>query len=291
MDSREEAILKTLLYSDFFDYPLTREEVYNFLIGEKISKDQLSKILNHKNSYFEEHANYFFLKGRGKIVDKRLDKEKFSLEKLEIAKNIIRKISIIPTIKLIGISGTLAMKNCLEDDDIDIFIIAENNFAWTTRLLAALLLIMLGVYRNKNSTMNKNKICLNLILDEEKMHFKSQDLFTAHEIVQLMPIFERDNTYSKFMQTNKWIDIIFPNFKIYQQALFKKQLTIFDQIFILICKVILLEKFLKGLQLFYMKNSITKERLEKDFIGLHPFDYKSYILRKYNAKIGKFSFR
>jgi hypothetical protein len=288
MDSRDEAILKTLLYSDFFDYPLTEEEVYNFLIGEKISKAQFHKILNRKNLYFEKSANYFFLKGRGEIVDKRSNKKKFSLEKLEIGQNIIQKLSIIPTIKLIGISGTLAMKNCLQEDDIDIFIIAEKNFAWTTRFMSALLLIILGVYRNKKSTINKNKICLNLVLDEKKMHFESQDLFTAHEIVQLMPVFERDNAYLKFIQANKWIDTIFPNFRLYQKVLFKKQLTIFDQLFIFICRIIFLEKLLKVLQLFYMQKSITKERLEKDYIGLHPFDYKQYILQKYYTKIGKF---
>jgi len=47
MDSREEAILKTLLYSSLFDYPLKKEEIYNFLIAKKISKNELLKSLNN----------------------------------------------------------------------------------------------------------------------------------------------------------------------------------------------------------------------------------------------------
>jgi len=49
-----------------------------------------------------------------------------------------------------------------------------------------------------------------------------------------------------------------------------------------------LEKILKSLQLFYMRRSITREKLENGFIGLHPFDYKSYVLKKYRAEISKF---
>ena len=67
------------------------------------------------------------------------------------------------------------------------------------------MLIILGVYRNKNSKRFKDKICLNLILDEDRMSFENQDLFTAHEIVQLLPVFEKDKTYQKFISANKWV--------------------------------------------------------------------------------------
>jgi D-beta-D-heptose 7-phosphate kinase/D-beta-D-heptose 1-phosphate adenosyltransferase len=287
MDSREESIFKTLLYSDLFDYPLTESEIHKFLIAQKIEKNELSKILKNGKLPIQEDDNFFFIKGRGKIVNARLSKEKFSLEKLEKAKKITRFLGLIPTIKLIGVSGTLAMKNCSVDDDIDLFIIAKNGLAWTTRFIAVLILIMLGVYRNKNSTMNKNKICLNLVLDENKMQFKNQDLFIGHEIVQLLPIFERDRAYQKFIKANIWIDKIFPNFKINDKTFIKKRTNLLDQLSIFICKIIYLEKLLRSLQLFYMKKSITKERLERGFIGLHPFDYRSYILEKYNAKIRK----
>ena len=92
------------------------------------------------------------------------------------------------------------MHNSDTDDDIDIFVISNKGFAWTTRLLTAVLLIMLGAYRNKNSKNVKDKICLNFILGEDEMHFKNQDLFTAHEIVQLLPIFTRDKTYQRFIR-------------------------------------------------------------------------------------------
>jgi hypothetical protein len=288
MDSREEAILKTLLYSNLFDYPLQEEEIYNFLIAKKMDRKEFSTILKSGKIPIDFSEGSFFLKGDRKLVRKRQAREIISLEKLKKAGKIIRKLSLIPTIKLIGISGTLAMKNCEKNNDIDIFVIAESGLTWTTRFLTAGLLSILGVYRNKSSKQYQDKICLNLVLSEDRMLFDKEDLFTAHEIIQLLPVFERGGIYKKFLSTNGWVKKFLPNFQIKHKPVFKKQQNHFDRLFISICKILFLEKILKTLQLFYMRKAITKERLENGFIGLHPFDYKSHVLKKYNAEISKF---
>lgn len=291
MDSREEAILKTLLYSNLFDYPLQQEELYNFLIGKKISKSELEKTLSNTKLPISLSDGHYFLKGKQKIVGERMVRAKISLIKLAKAKKIIARLSLIPTVKLIGISGTLAMNNCVKGDDIDIFIIAEKGLTWTTRFLTATLLILLGVYRNKNSKQYRDKICLNLVLDESEMFFKEEDLFTAHEILQLLPVFEKDNTYRKFLAANRWVKNFLPNFTIKHKPALQKQQGVFNKLTIAVLKIIFLEKILKKLQLLYMRKNITKEKLEDNFIGLHPFDYRSYILKKYSQKIAKFGLK
>jgi len=168
-----------MLYSNLFDYPLTAEEIYNFLIAEKIDRKEFFKYLKNAKNSIDFSGGFFFLKGHQKFVQERKTREVVSLNKLRKAERIISKLSLIPTIKLVGISGTLAMKNCKKSDDIDIFVIAQNGFAWTTRFLTAGFLVMLGVYRNKNSKKYQDKICLNLVLDEDRMLFDSQDLFTG----------------------------------------------------------------------------------------------------------------
>ena len=291
MDSRERAILKTLLYSNLFGYPLTEEELYNFLITEKIEKKKFSQILINGKFPFSSERGFYFLGGNKQLIKNRQARELISQIKLKKAKKIIKKLSLIPTIKLIGISGTLAMKNCEKDDDIDIFIIAAKKLAWTTRFLTALALIIMGVYRNKNSKRYQDKICLNLVLDEDRMFFENQDLFTAHEIVQFLPIFERDGTYQKFISANSWIKKFLPNWQIKYKAVFWEQQSYLDRLIASICRCVLLEKILRTLQLFYMKKDITKERLEDGFIGLHPFDYKKYILQKYDTELSKFGLK
>jgi hypothetical protein len=287
MDSREQAILKTLLYSSLFDYPLKREEIYNFLIGLKIDKKEFNKILKSSKLPIKSSKGYFFLSGKDDFLEKRQKREKVSLEKLRKAEKIIKTIGMVPTIKLIGISGTLAMKNSEKEDDIDLFIVAEKNLVWLTRFLIVPLLILKGVYRTRGSKNNADKICLNLLLGEEKMRFEDMNLFTAHEIAQLVPVLEKRGTYRKFLEENKWIKDFLPNTSINKKIKFKKQDSIYENVFMILAKILFLEKISRSLQLFYMKGHITKERLENSFIGLHPLDYKSKVLRDFQKGLRK----
>src|SRR3989344_7357967 len=127
----EEAIVRTLLYADLFDYPLTNEEIWKRLIKLQITNDKLSrlsgisqtagqiKLINSK--ILRNIDNYYFLKGKEKIVEIRKKRERWSAEKIEIAKKVVNFLRLIPTIKLIGVSGGLAIGNAGEDDDIDLF--------------------------------------------------------------------------------------------------------------------------------------------------------------------------
>ena len=180
------------------------------------------------------------------------------------------------------------MKNSEENDDIDVFIVAEKNLVWLTRLLVGLELVLLGSYRSKNSRQNQDKICLNFLLGEERLALDNHDLFTAHEVAQVMPIFQRDNTYEKFLIANGWLRKILPNVVLNKKAKFKRNKNYRDKLFVFVVKILFLEQIAKAIQLFYMKKHITKERLEDGLIGLHPFDYRVYVLRKFKRNLRKF---
>ena len=288
MDSREKAILKTLLYSNLFDYPLTKEEIYRYLIGLKTTEKDLYSVFKSPELPVQSKAGFFFLSGKTNLINKRKRREKISSGKLKKAEKIIRKIAVIPTIKLVGISGALAMKNSEKEDDIDIFIISEKNLVWLTRLFVVLQLILLGVYRTKNSRNNQDKICLNFLLGEERIGLDEKNLFTAHEVAQLIPVFDRGNTYQRFLAANNWIKEYLPNISLAKKVKFKKETSIFDKTFVSICKALYFEKIAKALQIIYMQRGITKEKLEDGLIGLHPFDYKIYALRRFKRYLRKF---
>lgn len=290
MDNRQQAILKTLLYADLFDYPLTKTEIFKFLISEEnIKKEELFTALGNKNLPVENAGDFFYLAGRRNLLIKRKRREKISAQKLELAKKIIGKISFISSIKLIGISGALSMRNSDEDDDIDLFVISDRNLVWTTRLLLVILLTIFGVYRNRNSRNHSNKICLNMIVDESHIVFKSpnRDLYTAHEIAQLLPIFNKGNIYERFIGENAWVKNYLPNFSNDPSNNFYKN-SIFDKLTVCIFRVLQLEKVAKFLQLSYMKKHKTKEITKDGFLKFHPYDYKTYILRDYKKALTKY---
>ena len=289
MDNREEAILKTLLYADIFDFPLTKEEIYKYLISEKtIHKTDIAKILKTKKLPIENAEDYFYLSGRKDLVEKRKRRKVASVKKLNTARAIIRKCSLLPTVEFIGISGALSMENSDEDDDIDIFVITKRGFVWTTRLLLVILLIMLGAYRNRKTKNYSDKICLNMILDKANIHMSEEDgdLYTAHEIAQLLPVFDRENTYERFIKNNAWVNKFIPNFSI-KKNYTKGKNNFWGVVLVVIMRILFLEKISGFLQLKYMEKHRTRETVKDGLLKFDPFDYKTHVLRIYGQKMKK----
>jgi hypothetical protein len=291
MDNRERSILKTLLYANIFNYPLKKEEVWKFLISEnKISKENLFKNLKNINKYIDYKNGYLFLKRKKELVKIREENEKQSKVKILKAKKISNIISLVPFVKFIGISGALSMNNSDIDDDIDLFIISEKNLAWTTRGTLVILLILLGVYRNRSTKNYKDKICLNMVIDEENLKFNKnlQNLYTAHEIVQIVPLFDRENTFNKFIKNNLWFKTFLPNILINRFKSSRKT-NLFEKFIIFLFNLIKIENIFRVFQQSYMRKHVTRETLKNGFIAFHPFDYKSFILKEFNKKIKEYN--
>ena len=294
MGSSKKSILKTLLYSDIFDYPLSREEIWKFLISKnKEDKQNFLKYLSLKNHPFDHKNNFYCIKGRIEIIKERQNKEKYSLEKIKFAKKIIKKISLIPSVYFIGISGALAMKNSDKDDDIDLFVITAKNSVWTTRLITVIMLKCLKVYRERNGKSVSNKICLNMLIDDSMLSFSKDrnDLYTAHEIAQIIPIFNRNKTYERFINSNIWIKDFLPNAFSQKSIIpFVSEMSLANKAINFLLRISAIEFFARNIQFRYMKRNITKEIVLNNFLAFHPFDYKTYVLNAYKKKIAKYAY-
>ncbi|MGB9911666.1 MAG: hypothetical protein ACPLKP_03690 [Microgenomates group bacterium] len=280
----KKAVLATLAYADIFDYPLKKEEIWLFLIGKKGKKEKVNKIIEELLSLkiIEKKSDFYFLKGRKKIVSLRKKREKENEKKLKKAFKIANFLKIIPGIKMVAISGAVAMKNAKEEDDIDFLIVTKKNWMWTVRFLAVILLEILGCRRRPNDKNVKDKICLNMFITEDKLKIPKKDwnLFIAHEICQLKPLWEKDNVYWRFLEENQWIKDYLPNyfFSLREKALSlkkSKERFSFNP----------LEKILKFFQLWYMKKRITQEKISSGILRFHPHDLKKEILNEYQKKL------
>ncbi len=270
----KNSILKTLAYFDIFDYPLSASEISQY------SEVTISKEDQARNSLqVGKYKGFYFLKNRKEIVMLRKQRQIISRKKMLTAKNVSQVLLKIPSVCLIGVSGTLAMNNCQEDDDIDLFVITKKGTLWTTRLLLLLILQLLGVRRKRNELNASNKICLNMVVDENELTLskKRQNLYGAHEIIQLIPLFERANTYNRFIIANNWIFRFLPNSKL-KKVLVSKRNSYLGSILNLI------EPFSKFLQKKLM-GVITKEEISQNLLAFHPTDYQNLVLQKYKKKL------
>ena len=276
-------VIKTLIYESIFDFPLKKEEIWKYLISDKpVGKKDFEEYLKDKKIYFDKKTGLYSLKKNNEIFQKRLVRERISLEKNKIAKRSAKFLSVIPTIELVGISGSLAQFSSDEDDDIDFFIICRKNTVWTTRFFAVVFLKFKNLYRT--DTQIKDKICLNMITDTYSFSRDRKDLYNAFEIAQMRPFF-KNKSYEKFIYENSWVNKFLPNFKIpfpKIESFDKSENKILD-IFLKIILVLQFEKAAKLIQKIYMKR-ITSETVTDTLLAFHPRDFKVEIMQKFEAK-------
>lgn len=291
----QQAIIKTIIYADIFDYPLTWEEVGKWLIRLKMKNEKL-KITMQNSKLIKEKDGYYFLPNRESIVELRKKRRRYSEKKWKIVRDFVRILRFVPTIKLVGVSGALAIHNVKEDDDIDLFIVASRNLLWTTRLLATLLVKLTGKRRHPQDKNIKDKICLNMFADEDHLGIPEyeRDLFSAHEVLQMKPIWEKDNMYHKFLKANEWVRGYLPN--AYRElTLAKSDKNTSDggpatagtpprrrnQV------IKITETLLKKFQLWYMRNRRTTEVIKEGIIRFHPQDARVWVLKEFKERIDK----
>lgn len=245
-------------YHKIFDYDLVKSDLPKWLYAGELSSPKLPI----------------------KKSKQRLERERISEKKFKIAKKASTILSKIPTIKFVGVTGSLAMMNCKKNSDIDLLVITSKNLLWTTRLVTLFTLIIFQIpFRRAHKTDEANKLCLNMWLDESNLDWdkKDRNIYTAHEIAQIVPLVNKDKTYERLLYLNRWILNFWPySVSISKAANYKAKtkLDILSPIFLTI------EKASYKLQLKYMKSKMTREIVTANRAIFHPNDWGKVVLKK-----------
>lgn len=281
--TRSDPVSKTLAYADIFDYPLTQQELYHWLISPKPQDlPDLSSIPKTKN--------YYHLEDRQHLASLRQARKNFSRQKITKAKTAVRLLAHLPSIYFIGLTGALAMNNSSQQDDIDLIIITCNHTLWTTRLFATFLLEVFHLRRRRHGQTN-NKICLNLFLDESSLALPlaQQNLYIAHEVAQVKPLLDRHQTYARFINQNLWVKKFLPH--TLKGLTLKGRSEGADNFAWLKTKqkdqtlLVLINRLAYQFQLWYMKPKITTEKVSLHSAFFHPRPTGKIIMKEYQKRL------
>jgi len=280
------SVNQTLAYAKFFNFPLTFNELHFWLIGPRlIPRSKLKQNLKFKN--IKPCLKKYLLTKHNPYRTKRFD---VSQKKLHLARKTTLFLRCFPTIKLVAVTGSLAVNNALSSDDIDLMIVTSNNTLWLTRLFVLLLLSIFFKRRLPKHTMSKyvnkrsNAICLNLWLDTTALQVpkSKQNLYTAHEVLQIKPLLNRNQTYEKFISSNAWTNKYLAN--AYEKI--SSQMTAFPNSKVFISQISIFAKsnlreilnlIAFRLQYYYMKHKITSETISRHSAYFHPRDLSKNI--------------
>jgi hypothetical protein len=204
--SMADAILHTLVYADLFDYPLTAPEIHRFLTRYAAPLATIEEHLSHNDLLGQRLGSidpFWFLAGREHLVDLRQEREAYSQTLWRKARRYGRFIRAIPFVRMVSITGSLAMNNASSaQDDVDLLIVAARGRVWLARGLVILVVRL--------AQQMGTELCPNYVLSEHRLHLDEHSLFTAHELAQLVPLHGLD-TYHRLLEDNAWIADYLPN--------------------------------------------------------------------------------
>ena len=201
----KDNILATLAYFDLFSYPLTAVEIYLFL-GEKASQQEVNESLNaliQEGAIFN-FSRFYTLQNDFSLIVRRHNGNIRAAELIRIAGKVSNMLIKFPYVRGIAISGSLSKNYADEYSDIDLFIITAKNRLWIARTL------MHALKKIAYLVNKEDYFCMNYFIDEEALQIAEQNIYTAIEVVTLMPL-QGDSAFEHFYAANQWTQKYLPN--------------------------------------------------------------------------------
>lgn len=273
----EKNIVETVAYYDQLGYPLTSFEIWKYLTNideqdkKSVSFKEIIDALEDRelNKYVESYRGFYFLEGRKELVETRINKNKTAIYKMKSLRKIVWFLRLVPFVRMIAVSGRLAMKNTDKGSDWDLFIAIKKGKIWTGRTLITIFLQLIGKRRYGKHV--KDRICLNYFVTDESLKIDTENrqfeinLFSANEYSFMVPLFGFKK-FRKFQIRNLWIRKFKPN---YMPSEIRNQKMISDSHFSKVIRK-------AGERIFkfdFIENFLSK--LEKEKIARNPKTHKT----------------
>lgn len=282
--SLSQSVQATLAYAAIFEYPLTADEITRYLLVPflQVPKTVTKRILL---PYQIGKTRYYSLKDTQRLVRIRRRREAESLKKWRLLTKVLPLLTWIPTVRLIGVSGSLAVNNADLEDDIDLFIICDNNTIWITRLLVLFMLEAVGKRRTFGNYEEKDLFCLNMLMVSRHVAVPSRerDVFVAHEIIQLKPVFVVGDAYLHFLKANAWVAGFMPYGynQVVQEALRGRNIHETPKRNTALQVFRFINTLVKAPQLWMINQHRTQEVITDTVLRFHPNDARVSVRKKF----------
>ena len=201
-------ILATLSYFDIFDYPITQTEVYQFL-GRRCSQEELHNGLQQltTENWIFKFDEFYTLQDNYDLVIRRRKGNMQAREMMKTAEKIAGFLSGFPFVRGIAVSGSLSKNFADQNSDIDFFVITAKNRLWLARTFMHLFKKLTFLAKKQHW------FCMNYYIDEEMMQIREKNIYTATEVVTLLPL-RGIHSFRKFYANNRWSRMYLPNHRL-----------------------------------------------------------------------------
>ncbi len=201
----ETAILRTLVYADIFDFPLTPAEIHHYLIAERASLDAVRAALT-SSAWLAARVTRldgcFAVGDRAEVGLLREARQRHSATLWFLARRWAARIGCLPFVRMVAVTGALAMDNSSAGDDIDFLVVAAPGRVWLAR---ALTIALVRVAR-----LGGVGLCPNYVLSQSALAQDRHDLYVAHDLAQMVPLVGHA-VYAEMRAANEWVVEFLPH--------------------------------------------------------------------------------
>jgi hypothetical protein len=207
MTDLERAILRTILYADVFRFALTLAELHFYLIhAETVTLAEIERTLQ-QSPVLQEHLclaeGYITLATTPDYIALRQQREQLAEALLPPAQQYGAWLAQLPFVRMVALTGALAVRNPAHvHDDFDYLLVTTRGRVWLARA-CSIVLVRLAHLRGI-------ALCPNYILAEDQLVQHRQDLYIAHEVAQMQPLYGAP-LYQQLRQLNRWTSAYLPN--------------------------------------------------------------------------------
>lgn len=207
----EAAILRTILYADVFSFPLKIDEIHRYLIHDApLNLSDIDTTLR-TSLYLQKHLliqdDYVCLKSHQEIIAIRKKREATTQKLWASAIQYGKLLSLIPFVRMVALTGALAVRNPSDiNDDFDYLLITTRGRVWLARAFAVLIVRIVKLFGRE--------LCPNYVLADDQLLQSRQEMYTAHELAQMIPIYGV-KIYQEMLIQNKWVENYLPNVTAY----------------------------------------------------------------------------
>jgi hypothetical protein len=301
MTELSKNILRILIYSDVFGYPLKQQEIFRRLAFNGMSENEFGKELDQlvSSAFISKIDGYYLIENRVELVKKRIEANNKAINLLPKARKNAKLISAFPFVRAVFLSGSISKGDADKKADIDYFIITSTGRLWITRSL-------LTIYKKIFLLNSYRYFCLNYFIDQNDYRIEDKNIFTATELISLIPLYGTEE-FRKFIDANQWVFSFYPYFnlsstetamshkagrlKILSELILNNKLGDILDSSLMKLTISTLNHKLRRLNKQGADDAFSEIRFEKHCCKYHRNSFQKRILNSYNSKLKEFEIK
>ena len=205
LDGLGRSIVLAVAYADVFEHALTAEEIHRYLVGLRVSRRAVDQALASGRippRHLARAGRFYTLPGREELAAIRGRRERASAGLWRRATRYGAIFGCLPFVRMVAVTGSLAMNNAEADSDVDYLIVTRPGRLWLGRLVV---MVVARLASRRGS-----RLCVNYLLSERALEIRERTHYAARELSQMVPL-SGWTVYQRMLAANAWARRVLPN--------------------------------------------------------------------------------